>query len=106
MASLRIEKGANPGQVVPITEDKTILGRNPDCHVVIPITSVSREHANILRVQGKVFIEDMQSPNGTFVNAKQIAGHTPLHANDRVRICDFQAIFQNPTEAADVEEEE
>jgi serine phosphatase RsbU (regulator of sigma subunit)/pSer/pThr/pTyr-binding forkhead associated (FHA) protein len=104
MASLRIEKGLNPGQVIPIAEEKTTLGRNPDCHVVIPITSVSREHAHILRSQGKFFIEDLQSRNGTFVNDKQIAGRTLLRSNDRIRICDFQAIFQDAVGAAEYDD--
>jgi serine phosphatase RsbU (regulator of sigma subunit)/pSer/pThr/pTyr-binding forkhead associated (FHA) protein len=105
MASLRIEKGLNPGQVIPIAQEKTTLGRNPDCHVVIPITSVSREHAHIIRAQGKFFIEDLQSRNGTFVNDKQIAGRTQLRSNDRIRICDFQAIFQDPVEGVEAEDD-
>src|SRR5436309_1828945 len=66
----------------------------PKCHFVIPITSVSREHAQILRVNGKFFIEDLQSRNGTKVNNQTIAARTQLKDKDKIQICDFLASFQ------------
>ncbi len=93
MAVLHIDKGVNQGQSIPLADDKTILGRNPDCHVVIPVTSVSREHAHIVRDKGQYFIEDKGSRNGTFVNDREIKGRMQLKANDKIRICDFQATF-------------
>src|SRR5215469_15547565 len=93
MSSLHILKGANEGAFIPLDGDKFILGRNPDCGIVIPVTSVSREHAQILRIQGRFYIEDKQSRNGTYVNNQAIAVRTLLKHNDRIRICDFQATF-------------
>jgi serine phosphatase RsbU (regulator of sigma subunit)/pSer/pThr/pTyr-binding forkhead associated (FHA) protein len=92
-ATLHIVKGATPGEV-PLDQDRTVLGRNPDCHVVIPVTSVSREHAHILRVNGQFFIEDLKSRNGTSVNNEQVTDRRLLKNNDKIRICDFQATFQ------------
>jgi sigma-B regulation protein RsbU (phosphoserine phosphatase) len=111
MASLHIVKGLNQGQQVPLDQERISLGRNPDCHVVIPVTSVSREHARITRVQGKYYIEDLQSRNGTYVNNQPIAQRTLLKNNDRIRICDFQATFLDsalpplPAELSDAPEE-
>ena len=93
-ASLHIIKGTSPGERVPLDKDKIVLGRNPDCDVVIPVTSVSREHAHIVRVGGKFFVEDLESRNGTFVNNQQIDGRTPLKNADRIRICDFVAAYE------------
>jgi serine phosphatase RsbU (regulator of sigma subunit)/pSer/pThr/pTyr-binding forkhead associated (FHA) protein len=93
MPALHIIKGANEGALVPLEGDKFILGRNPDCAVVIPVTSVSREHAQILRLGTRFFIEDKGSRNGTFVNDRAITGRTQLKNNDKIRICDFQAAF-------------
>jgi sigma-B regulation protein RsbU (phosphoserine phosphatase) len=93
MASLHILKGQNPGQRVVLDADKVVLGRDPECHVVIPMNSVSRRHAQILRTGGKYFIEDLQSRNGTYVNHQAIGQRTPLKNNDRIRICDFLATF-------------
>jgi serine phosphatase RsbU (regulator of sigma subunit)/pSer/pThr/pTyr-binding forkhead associated (FHA) protein len=85
----------NEGQRLALDSDRNTLGRNPDCQVVIPVTSVSREHAQILRIQGRFYIEDLKSRNGTFVNNQQINSRTLLHNNDLIRICDFQAMFQD-----------
>jgi serine phosphatase RsbU (regulator of sigma subunit)/pSer/pThr/pTyr-binding forkhead associated (FHA) protein len=93
MASLHILKGQNPGQRVTLDADKVVLGRDPECQVVIPMNSVSRKHAHIVRQAGKYFIEDLQSRNGTYVNHQAISQKTPLKNNDRIRICDFLATF-------------
>lgn len=93
MPVLQILKGANEGTFIPLDGDKFVLGRNPDCDIVIPVTSVSREHAQILRLQNRYYIEDKQSRNGTFVNNQSILARTLLKHNDKVRICDFLAAF-------------
>jgi serine phosphatase RsbU (regulator of sigma subunit)/pSer/pThr/pTyr-binding forkhead associated (FHA) protein len=110
MASLHIVKGATPGEV-SLDQDRVILGRSPECHVIIPVTSVSREHAHIVRVGGQFFIEDQKSRNGTFVNNEQVTQRRLLKNNDKIRICDFQATFHDarkplPPELTQDEEEE
>jgi serine phosphatase RsbU (regulator of sigma subunit)/pSer/pThr/pTyr-binding forkhead associated (FHA) protein len=109
MPSLHILKGPNEGTVIPLEGDRIVMGRNPDCGIVIPVTSVSREHAQIVRHQGRFFIEDNKSRNGTFVNNQQINARTPLKNNDRIRICDFIAAYLDAqpttTEAADGDDE-
>jgi serine phosphatase RsbU (regulator of sigma subunit)/pSer/pThr/pTyr-binding forkhead associated (FHA) protein len=100
MAALQILKGPNEGQVIPLDGDRYVMGRNPDCGIVIPVTSVSREHAQIIKKSGKYFIEDKQSRNGTFVNNQAINHLTALKNNDRIRICDFIACFlESPSSA-------
>jgi serine phosphatase RsbU (regulator of sigma subunit)/pSer/pThr/pTyr-binding forkhead associated (FHA) protein len=94
MASLQVLKGGPPGQVVPLEGgDKFVLGRNPDCHVVINGTAVSRAHAHIVKVQGKFFIEDMKSRNGTYVNNEAVKDRVQLKDNDKIKICDFVCSF-------------
>src|SRR5262249_18538099 len=95
MASLLVLKGNNQGQRVTLGTDKSVLGRNPDCQVVISGTAVSREHAQIVYVQGKFYIEDKQSRNGTFVNNQQINGRTLLQEGDRIKICDALFTFHD-----------
>lgn len=97
MASLLILKGTEQGRRLQLADDQVILGRNRDCHVVIDYPAVSREHAQIVRIQDKYYIEDRDSRNGTFVNNQQIAGRTLLKNNDRIKICDFLCTFQDGT---------
>src|SRR5213592_2816034 len=105
MPSLQIIKGPNEGASIQLEGDRFVLGRNPDCAVVIPVTSVSREHAQIVRIGGKFFIEDKQSRNGTFVNNQAINSRTALKNNDRIRICDFIAAFLDQVTAPPEEDE-
>jgi serine phosphatase RsbU (regulator of sigma subunit)/pSer/pThr/pTyr-binding forkhead associated (FHA) protein len=96
MASLQFDTGMNEGQKLTLEGgERYSFGRNPDCQVVIPETSVSREHAQILRIQGRYYIEDLKSRNGTFVNNQRINSRTLLNNNDKIRICDFQATFHD-----------
>src|SRR5262249_28991121 len=93
MASLHILKGQNPGQRVVLDADKVVLGRDPECQVVIPMNSVSRKHAQIVRQGGKFFIEDLQSRNHTYLNHQEVTQRTPLKNNARIRICASLATF-------------
>jgi phosphoserine phosphatase RsbU/P len=96
MPKLLVLKGTNEGASISLEGDKFVLGRNPDCDIVIAATSVSREHAQIVRVQNRYYIEDQQSRNGTYINNQAITTRTPLQHNDKIRICDFQAAFLDP----------
>jgi len=93
MASLTFVKGVNQGTTLTLEGDKFVLGRNADCQVVLNVPAVSREHAVIRKVQGKYYIEDMKSRNGTFVNNQEVTGRTLLKDNDRIKICDNLLAF-------------
>jgi sigma-B regulation protein RsbU (phosphoserine phosphatase) len=95
MASLHILKGPNQGEDITLTADKTTLGRDPECDIVIPASPVSRFHAQLLRVRGRFFIEDTQSRNKTFLNNQQVEARHPLKPGDKIRICDFIAEFSD-----------
>lgn len=97
MASLRVLKGPGQGSLISLEQEKITFGRNPDCDVVIPVTSVSREHAQIHKNQNQFFIVDLQSRNHTFVNNEPISTRIALRNNDKIRICDFLAVFQDST---------
>lgn len=93
MALLNFLKGPNQGTSVELQDDKIILGRNADCTIVLNVPAVSREHAVIRRIQGKFYIEDLKSRNGTFVNSKEVTTRTLLKDNDRIKICDNLLAF-------------
>ena len=57
---------------VQITKDKTTLGRRPYNDMVIDNLAVSGEHAVLQMVGNDVFIEDLNSTNGTYINGKAI----------------------------------
>jgi serine phosphatase RsbU (regulator of sigma subunit) len=93
MAHLVIRKGANAGQRLALEKDVVILGRSPQCDIPIPSPSISRQHARLMRIDGNWYIEDMLSRNGTAINNQPITSRYHLRKGDRIRICDFEAIF-------------
>lgn len=70
---------------VQITKDKTTLGRRPYNDIVIDNLAVSGEHAVLQMVGNDVFIEDLNSTNGTYINGKAIKKQL-LADNDIVEI--------------------
>lgn len=55
----------------PLPEGKTLIGRQDDCDIRIPISEVSRHHAEIT-VKGDVaMLNDLDSANGTYVNNRR-----------------------------------
>ncbi len=70
---------------VQITKDKTTLGRRPYNDIVIDNLAVSGEHAVLQMAGSDVFIEDLNSTNGTYINGKAIKKQQLAH-NDTVEI--------------------
>ena len=71
---------------VQITKDKTTLGRRPYNDIVIDNLAVSGEHAVLQMVGADVFIEDLNSTNGTYINGKAVKKqllHAQRHRRDR-----------------------
>lgn len=93
MAVLKFVKGANLGATKELNAERIVVGRNADCFVVLNVPAVSREHAVIRRIQGKYYIEDLKSRNGTFVNNKEVTARTLLKDNDKIKICDNEMAF-------------
>jgi hypothetical protein len=70
---------------VQITKDKTTLGRRPYNDIVIDNLAVSGEHAVLQMAGADVFIEDLNSTNGTYINGKAVKKQLLAH-NDTVEI--------------------
>jgi FHA domain len=77
---------------VQITKDKTTLGRRPYNDIVIDNLAVSGEHAVLQMVGADVFIEDLNSTNGTYINGKAIKKQLLVH-NDTVEIGKYKIKF-------------
>ncbi len=99
MPHLRVLKGAKQGEQYPLTKAVTVIGRNPDCDIWVNLGAVSREHAEILQIDGRYFVKDLGSRNKTYVNDKEVDPKSPtlLQVQDRIRICDFVCTFEDPS---------
>jgi hypothetical protein len=83
---------------VQLTKDKTTLGRRPYNDIVIDNLAISGEHA-IFEVQGsQVYLEDMDSTNGTYVNGKA-AKRLLLQHGDLIDVGKYKIKFDDQSEA-------
>src|SRR2546428_10184750 len=83
---LRFISGKYQGGEFPIVPDKQIVvGRSSDLDMVLVEDMVSRKHARIAMQQDQIWIEDLGSTNGTFVNGEKIK-RARLKEGDRVLI--------------------
>jgi hypothetical protein len=72
------------GHEVPLPKGKLILGRGSRCHIVVDDLLASREHARLTVTEDCVFVEDLGSTNGVYVNERRIQASTPLAPGDRL----------------------
>ncbi len=81
-----VEPAERRGTVYELGDELTV-GRANGCQVALPDDSfVSQLHARIFRKDNRLWLEDLGSTNGTFLNAKAVSGAVPLRRGDRVQI--------------------
>ncbi|MCA9960316.1 MAG: FHA domain-containing protein [Anaerolineales bacterium] len=83
---LIVREGQLDGQRWTIETNEFVIGRGSDCQMVLPERQVSRYHAKILYENGRYYVEDLDSKNGTHINGKQIKGKASLQDGDEVQI--------------------
>ncbi len=93
MAYLTVKTGTQAGRRHTLSRPRIVLGRHPDCDIVVDAGAVSRHHAQILQIGEESFIEDLNSRNGTFVNDRMIFGRQRLEEGDQIRVCDIQFLY-------------
>jgi EAL domain-containing protein (putative c-di-GMP-specific phosphodiesterase class I) len=74
----------------PVDQETYIVGRRPGVHLQIPSARVSGRHAELLVIGHCLFIRDLGSTNGTYVNRRRIRQPTPLAAGDHIEIADVE----------------
>jgi hypothetical protein len=80
-----VEPDARKGETFVLGDELTV-GRGGGCSIVLGDDSfVSQVHARVYRRNGDVYLEDLGSRNGTFVNGELIAGATRLRRGDQVQ---------------------
>jgi pSer/pThr/pTyr-binding forkhead associated (FHA) protein len=85
--------GHEPGTVVEII-DEAILGRAPTADVRIEDAFASSAHARIFPRGQSMFIEDLGSTNGTYLNERQLQAVEQLRPDDTIRIGETEFRYQ------------
>jgi pSer/pThr/pTyr-binding forkhead associated (FHA) protein len=79
---------------VQLTKDRTTLGRRPYNDIVIDNLAVSGEHAVLQMTGSEVYLEDLNSTNGTYINGKAVKKQL-LQNNDTVEIGKYKIKYMN-----------
>lgn len=106
-AYLLLTRATDPyPDILEISKDEVIVGRDEDCDIKIPESYrpwVSRKHARITRTVEGFFIEDLGSSQGTFVNNKRIEKPTLLDPAQLISLggvgenaCELRFSFSHP----------
>nr|HEX4316991.1 GGDEF domain-containing protein [Kofleriaceae bacterium] len=84
---LTILTGSAVGQTFHVTKGNALIGRAQEATLRIVDDGVSRQHARLkFDTGGNLYVCDLDSRNGTFVNGRRIAEPTQLAAGDKVQI--------------------
>jgi pSer/pThr/pTyr-binding forkhead associated (FHA) protein len=77
---------AQKGAAFEIGPEVTV-GRAAGCHIALPDdTFVSQLHARVFERSGQVYVEDLGSTNGTYVNGHRVSAPTPMHKGDSLQV--------------------
>jgi pSer/pThr/pTyr-binding forkhead associated (FHA) protein len=78
--------GKQAGKVLEIKLPQFLVGRDPQCHLRPASPLISKRHCVILQREGKAFVRDFDSTNGTFLNNQPVKGEVEIHNDDRLKI--------------------
>lgn len=99
MPKFIIKTGKYEGKTLKLPERKVTLGRDPECDIRVPDPDVSRKHCQFSTREGTLFVVDLQSRNGTYINDQLIQAETPLHPGDLLRVGPMQLELAGPKKA-------
>ena len=84
--------GGRSGESFTIEEDRMSIGRTPDASLFLDDVTVSRNHALLVRRRDGLYIDDLGSLNGTYVNRRRIESHH-LTDGDEIQIGKFKLSY-------------
>ena len=98
MYRLTYQDGDTP-QSFTFASGEVVIGRSPDCQIVLRDFGISRNHARVLVGEsGEARIMDLKSKNGTQVNGVQVV-EAPLKDGDRITLGKFELTFGKALES-------
>ena len=93
--TLIFQQEGNTGTNVLVDKDIFIIGRLPECDMILPFSGISRNHARIVKTSESVWIiEDLGSKNGTQVNQYLITGRQELSNNDVISLGNIRLLVK------------
>lgn len=86
MVLVLTKSGEESPSISDMTDGSCIIGRGAAARIVLPFPDVSERHALIMVRNGKAWVEDLKSANGTYVDGERIDRMTPLSDDSLIQI--------------------
>ena len=84
---LRVQVGAAKGRSIAIHGPRFMVGRDRNCHLRLGSAMVSKHHASIELRDGRIFLRDLGSTNGTIVDGRTLRNaEAEIKDGDRIQI--------------------
>ena len=77
-----------------LRDETTVIGREDDCDLYVPLISVSRKHCRLICNNQTVKIQDLKSKNGTYLNGQLIKNEAAAKAGDYITIGPLTFLLQ------------
>jgi len=86
------------GQEFPLYEEGTVLGRGKTCDITIPGTHLSRAHTELVVSGDQLYVRDLESANGTFLNNERVT-EAAANIGDVLRMDVYSFRIEGPNSA-------
>ena len=84
--------GGRSGEAFNISGERMTIGRSPEAEVFLDDVTVSRNHALLVRRRDGLYIDDLGSLNGTYVNRRRIESHQ-LQNGDELQVGKYKLTY-------------
>ncbi len=92
-ATLAIRSGGGrTGEVFGVAGERMTIGRSPEAEVFLDDVTVSRNHALLVRRRDGLYIDDLGSLNGTYVNRRRFESHR-LQNGDELQVGKYKLTY-------------
>lgn len=107
VTKLIVASGKSAGRAITVKRDRLLIGRAEECDVRPLSEDVSRRHCAVIVGPAAVWVEDLRSRNGTFVNGRRIEGKVEVKHGDviRVGVLELKVACSEPSSAGGSEDD-
>lgn len=92
--NLVVASGVHQGKTIAIPGPQFVIGRDPACHLRPASPAISKKHTAIFIREGKLYVRDLGSTNGTFVNEELITADQEVAHGDRLKVGPLDFMIQ------------
>ncbi len=90
---LKVLTGSSEGKLIPVTQEKFLIGRSDECQLRPKSDSISRRHCALVQKDDRLLLIDLKSRNGTIVNEKKLdpAKAKVLKHGDKITVASWSS---------------